>query len=98
MIQLGFRPDPPPVAVDDTLDRGQSDTRAIKFLDRMQPMECAEQLARVLHLKPGAIVAHVEDRCGLARLHTKVNVRDRPARCVLPRIPEQIRKGDLQQT
>lgn len=97
MVQFGFRPDPPSVAMDDALDRGQSDTGAIEFLDRVQSLERAKQLVRVLHLETGAIVAHVENWCGLARLHTKVNVRYQPSRCVLPRISDYVRQGDLQQ-
>ena len=78
------------MTVDDSLDCGQSDSRPIELLNGLQPLERAEQFSCVLHFKSRAIVADVEDRCRFVGFHSKMNVRDRPAGSVLPRIPDEI--------
>lgn len=51
-------PDPPAVAVDNALHSHQSDPCTWKIMHRMKPLESAEQLSRVGHIKADTIVAH----------------------------------------
>src|SRR5580698_9973427 len=58
---LGFGPDPAAVAAQDAVHDRQADAAALEFGRRMQPLERVEQLCRVLHVEPGAVVTHEED-------------------------------------
>src|SRR5258708_5068067 len=46
------------MAVDDTLNGGQSYSGALKLFGQMQALKDAEQLVHVLHVKAGAVVPH----------------------------------------
>ncbi len=49
------------MALHDPPDVGEPDARALELVVRVQPLEHAEQLVRVLHVEAVAVVAH-EDR------------------------------------
>ena len=51
-------PDPAAVARDDAVHYGKSYTRPGKRLLLVQPLKDAEQLLRITHVEPDAVVAH----------------------------------------
>src|SRR3546814_3089099 len=53
-------PDAAVMARDDTLDAGQADAGAGELGRCMQALEHAEQLVRIGHVEPGAVVADAE--------------------------------------
>src|SRR5687767_9473724 len=53
---LGFRPDAPAVARDDTLDRGQPDPGAFELTRAVEALKYSEQLRGKLHVETSAIV------------------------------------------
>ena len=57
-VQLGFGPDTPAVARDDSLNDGEADTSAFEFLLVVQSLKNAEQSIRIAHFKPRSIVAN----------------------------------------
>ncbi len=58
----GLGPDLTPVALDDALHGGQTDTTAFKFIGRVQAVERLEKLAGILTVKACTIVLNKEDR------------------------------------
>ena len=56
LLDRGLGPDAPAVAVDDALHDGQPHTGALVLLGAVQPLEDAEELVRVRHIKAHAIV------------------------------------------
>src|SRR5262249_222264 len=61
MVDLAFRPDAPAVAMDDAVDRGEADARALELIISMQTLEHAEQLVRVAGIEAGAVVLDAND-------------------------------------
>ena len=53
-----FRPNPAAVAMDDPLDRCESNAAARELMLRMQPLEWSKQSSGVGHIEPGAVVPH----------------------------------------
>src|SRR5882724_6472703 len=78
------------MALDDPLHDRQADAGAFELFGRMQPLEDPKQLAGVLHVEPGAVVAHEHDQ--LACLFDAAHFdRGRSATaCEFERIGEQV--------
>src|SRR5437763_13091029 len=61
-VDAPFRPDPSALAVDDAPHVGEADPVAFEIVRAVKPLEHAEQLVRVRHVEPDAVVAHEHDR------------------------------------
>src|SRR5271156_2910849 len=66
-----IRPDGSAVALDDTLDDRQADSRSGKFRVAVQTLEGMEQLIGIRHVKTSAVVAHEVHCAGLAFLNSE---------------------------
>src|SRR6266542_465418 len=55
-VGLGFRPHPPAVPIDDSLDDGKADPGPFVVLRSVHPLEHPEQLVGVAHVEPDAVV------------------------------------------
>src|SRR6185312_14895987 len=95
--QLALGPDTAAVALNDALDDRQAHARSFELRLRMQALEHAEQLARVLHLETDSVVTHEVE--GLAAPALTIDLDD--GRIALPRelecIGQQIHQHLLQQ-
>src|SRR5258708_16181711 len=56
---FGFLPDAASVAMDDALDQGQPDARALEFILTVQALEDAKELVGIVGIEPDAIVLYV---------------------------------------
>src|SRR5258708_1059090 len=56
---FGFLPDAASVAMDDALDQGLPDARALEFILTVQALEDAKELVRIFGIEPDAIVLYV---------------------------------------
>ena len=61
MINGSLRPDPPAMAQNDALRKGQANARSLVLLRAVQPLENAEELVGVGHVEARAVVAHKVD-------------------------------------
>src|SRR5205807_7645176 len=61
----GLDPNPPPMALDDLLTDGQSDSRSRVLVPPMQTLEDHEDAVEVALLDPDAVVSHAEHPEGL---------------------------------
>src|SRR5579859_3588369 len=61
-VDLGFRPDPAAMPLNDALHRSETNTRALKLFHLVQSLEYTEQFAGVSLIKTGAVVADEQDR------------------------------------
>ncbi len=55
-IHLGFGPDAPAMTLDDSLNDGEADPSAFKFLLVVQSLKDAEKSIRISHFKPRSVV------------------------------------------
>src|SRR5262249_8992380 len=62
LIDRAFGSHRPAVAMNDTLNGCQSYSSALKLVSAMQPLNYAEQLVHMLHLKSDAVVPHKDFR------------------------------------
>lgn len=60
-VDRALRPDLSAVALDDSLDDGQTHTGAFELVVVVQPLERIEEFGRVLRIESGAVVADVEN-------------------------------------
>src|SRR3546814_2388206 len=85
------------MARDDTLDAGQADAGAGELGRRMQALEHAEQLVRIGHVEPGAVVADAEPVAAVGLVVVRdLDHRRLAARAVLDRVAQQV-QPDLAQ-
>ena len=61
------------MAMNDSLNRGQPDACAGKFLYGVQSLERAEQFADVRHIESGSIVTHKKRWRSLQRAHAELD-------------------------
>ncbi len=66
VVRRAFRPGSAPVALNDALDVGQTDARALKLSLAVQALEDAEQLVGILRIKAGSVVANEDHILALA--------------------------------
>src|SRR5258708_984565 len=65
-VDDAFGPRSSTMAVDDALDIGQSDARALEFFLAVQTLKDAEELLAILRIETGAIVANINQRFGVS--------------------------------
>src|SRR5256714_1858777 len=90
-------PDPAPVTVDDTLDGGEADARALELFVAVETLERAEKLSGVCHVEARAVVADEVNDLALLALPTESYLRRVALRCELPGVAQKVREHDLQQ-
>src|SRR5580693_9429579 len=69
------RPDPAAMARNDAVHYGESYTGPGKRLLLVQPLKDAEQLLRITHVEPDAIVAHKVNRLVCLAQHADLDAR-----------------------
>jgi hypothetical protein len=73
------------------------DPPALKVLGVVQPLEHAEELVRVLHVKAHAIVPDIVDTRAVEVPAAHLNVRDLPPACELQRVVQEVHEHLLEQ-
>src|ERR1700730_1178790 len=89
-VGFGLRPDPPTVALDDSLHGRQADTGAFVILGPVQALEDAEQASRVLHVEADSVVPHEVGRRRLRRVAADDDLRNLDVSAELQRIADQV--------
>src|SRR5256714_6544645 len=92
-----FGPDPSAVTVDDTLDGGEADARALELVPAVETLERAEQLSGVCHVEARAVVADEVDGLAPLALPTESDLRRVALRGELPSVAQKVREHDFQQ-
>lgn len=95
LIHGTFGPDAAPVPLHDALR--QPDPSAWKLLGMVQPLEYAEELVCVLHVRVHAIVPDIMDMRAVDVPAAHLNVRDLPPACELQRVVQQVHEHLLEQ-
>src|SRR5580692_3271853 len=87
--------------MENTLNRGKTNTRSWKISGGMQPLEGSKQLAGISHVKTRPVVSDIEPRPGLARIEsiarTEFNSRVRALAAELDGIIKKVGQCDLKQ-
>ena len=85
------------MTADDALDRGKPYAGPLKVLEPVEPLEGPEELARVGHVEPGAVVAHEIRSLVAVSRGAELYPRLRFLVGELPGIAEQVPERDPQQ-
>src|SRR5579862_5648115 len=96
-LDLALTPDASSVAGDDALHRGQANARAFKLRGAVQPLEWLEELVRIGHVEPGAVVAHEEAGLPAHLRAAKLDVAGGMLGGELPGVAQQILQHNPQQ-
>src|SRR5262245_56745594 len=97
LVLSSLGPDAPPVSTDDPLDRRQTDAGALELLGRVQALERGEQLVRIAHVEPRAVVAHEVRGLAVDDRPTELDARAVAVAGELPGVPEQVLQHRPQQ-
>ena len=98
VIYLALRPDTPAMFVYDSPNRCQSYACSLELFGAMEPLENAEQLIRVGLLKPGAVIAHIDNRFVPFDELSHFDRGGFLSTSVLHGVRQQVREHDLHQT
>ena len=85
------------MAADDPLNARQSDPRPGELVRAVQALEGLEQLARMLHVEPDAVVTHDELAAIIVLAAGDLDPCVLAGRGELPRVPEQVLQHDPHQ-
>src|SRR6266581_6709644 len=88
--RLRLRPDPATMFVDDALYGGQAKAVSGKLVCGMEPLEHAEEFARVAQVKADAVVAHEIDNAFLGLARADDDEGGLARRAELERVVEQV--------
>src|SRR5581483_11240515 len=97
LFGLGIGPDLAAVLADDALDRRQPDTGAGVDRAVVQALERVEELAGILHLETGAVVAHEERLARFGVGVPELDLRRLTAGSELPGIADEVFERDAHQ-
>src|SRR5579871_2998363 len=89
---LRFRPDPPPISLDNMLANCQPEPRPWILFVPMQALEKPENALRLLRLEPDAVVPDAHHPLAVAPFGGDMNARSLLALAVFQRIREQVLK------
>src|SRR5260221_4513752 len=92
-----FRGNESTVPRNDSLDRGQADPGAFEFGLVVQPLKCAEQLARVGRVEADAVVTRKEGGRISDRSLSDLDSCVHPLSGEFPCVPEEILENDREQ-
>src|SRR4030095_350332 len=96
--RLGFRLALASVACYDAPNGGKSDSGSLEGRVVVQPLERAEQLARVAHVEADAVVGHEERAFSVEVLRADLHPRIGPTASELERVVDEIVNGNPQQS
>src|SRR5213594_2606893 len=97
LADLALCPDAAAVTMDDPLHGGETDTSSLEVRRVVQSLEGAEELVRVAHVEPDAVVFHEEHGLAFVLFAAKADVRGLAFAREFPAIPEKVREGDAKQ-
>src|SRR5580658_7427204 len=96
-IELAFGPDLPAVPPDTPLDHGETDTGPREVGGRVQPLERAEELAHVSHVKPRSVVTNEKSPDPALRGETDLDTSLGALAGKLPGVAKKVLHDDRQQ-
>src|SRR5271155_786127 len=91
-VWFSFRPNPATMFLHDTMDGGQSHTRAFKVFVTVKALEDSEQFIGILHVEANAVVPHEEHLLAFVLSVSDLNDRVWPRARVLDCIGKQVLK------